>query len=101
MNVQPHIAALSIAGFVALAASSSALPGGTGSAVEGRAYGFVITKFSPALYESEEDCPGGYAMDSRQAYLSTQTPAERTRLQLPENTAEFLKNYGSSYIRDS
>ena len=101
MNVQPHIAALSIAGFVALAASSSALPGGTGSAVEGRAYGFVITKFSLALYESEEDCPGGYAMDSRQAYLSTQTPAERTRLQLPENTAEFLKNYGSSYIRDS
>ncbi len=63
-------------------------------------YGFVLTDFSTALFKNRDaiDCPDGPSDIVRDGYLATQTPAERLRLQRPENAEEFNKKYKVDYI---
>lgn len=55
--------------------------------------GFIVTHFSPAVYQGEEDCPEGFAGTLRDNYLQTLIPAERTRLLVKANEKELTSNW--------
>lgn len=70
------------------------------AAEPGPSYGFVVTNLSPAFYKGPEalDCPDGRSHTVKEAFLATLSPAERTRLQKPENVAEFEQGYKVRYV---
>lgn len=76
---------------VAVAFAAPVLAG----ASEESTYGFLITKFSPAIHygDFKVDCPQGYELNMEQMYLATQTPAEQARLQRPENAVEYKQKW--------
>jgi hypothetical protein len=55
--------------------------------------GFVVSRFSPAIYKGENSCPEGLALTPQESFLRQQTPAERRRLLRPENAQEFEQKY--------
>jgi len=59
------------------------------SAAKPRTLGFALTSLSYDIYKGANDCPDGMAMAAKEIYLAASTPAERTRLQKPENLKEF------------
>lgn len=63
-------------------------------------YGFVLTKLTPAFYRGDEkvDCPEGRSPSLREAFLSTQSPAEQARLLKPENSVELERRYKTDYV---
>lgn len=63
-------------------------------------YGFVLTNLGMTFYRGDEkiDCPEGRSNSLRDAYLVTQTPAERARLVKPENSVELEKKYKQDYV---
>ena len=60
---------------------------------KGKTMGWVVSRFSPAVYKGENSCPDGLALTPQQSFLKQQTPAEATRLQKPENADEFAQKY--------
>jgi hypothetical protein len=66
----------------------------------GANYGFVITDLSPAFFKGAEkiDCPEGRSPTVKEAYLQTQSPAERLRLLKPENASELEEKYKVGYV---
>lgn len=58
--------------------------------------GFVIRKFVPAVIQEPGACPEGLALNTREAYLQSLPPAERTRLQDQANQAEFDQRWKAS-----
>ncbi len=83
-------------GWMAFAKDSPRQPAPDGS------YGFLVTGVVPAIYKGTEkgDCPDGRAHSTLEAYLATQTPAERIRLQKPENALELEKKYKVDFVTD-
>lgn len=73
---------------VALGAAAQARP-------ESRTLGFVVTRFSPAIYHGpfESDCPQGFEASVEENYLATQTPTERKRLLRSENSKELERRW--------
>ncbi len=65
--------------------------------MQGKTLGFLVTKFSPSVYYGENDCPDGLTPTTDEAFLLTQTPAERLRLLKPENALEFEKKWKTDY----
>ena len=59
----------------------------------GKTYGFVLYKFYPAIYRNEDNCPDGQSFTPQQSFLSQITPAERARLERPENAKEYEEKY--------
>jgi hypothetical protein len=70
----------------AQAASANAA---TTDAAKPRTLGFAVTSIPFALAKNADDCPDGLAMAAKDIYLAAVSPAERTRLQKPENLKEF------------
>lgn len=89
------------AAFVALlfVAAGAAANSGAGpraaraTAPQGRTLGFIVSRFSPAIYKGENSCPEGLALTPQESFLRQQTPAERERLLRPENAEEFEQKY--------
>lgn len=71
-----------------------------GPVIEPHDYGFVLTRLSTAIYRGDEkiDCPEGRSPSLKDAYLATQTPAERARLLRPENSVELEQRYKVDYV---
>ena len=84
-------AALMAAGLVTAPAhagtAAAAVPDTT--TAKTRTLGFALTSLSFDIYKGKDDCPDGLAMAAKEIYLAASTPAERTRLQKPENLKEF------------
>lgn len=55
--------------------------------------GFVLTAFSPTIYQGKDDCPDGLAGTVKQNYLGTLSSGERTRLLLKENEKELTQRW--------
>lgn len=66
----------------------------------GTDYGFVMTRLGAAFYRGDEkvDCPDGRSHSLREAYMATQSPAERERLVRPENAKELERKYKIDYV---
>jgi hypothetical protein len=73
---------------------------GAGPAPKQADYGFVLTKLTPAFYRGDEkiDCPEGRSPSLREAFLATQTQAERARLLKPESSVELERRYKTDYV---
>jgi hypothetical protein len=85
-------AALFALGAIGMAAAAKD-PHPHAPAAQGGTLGFVVSRFSPAIYKGENSCPDGLALTPQESFLKQQTPAERARLQRPENAAEFEQKY--------
>jgi hypothetical protein len=88
-----HIGALGAAtiliGIFSLGAPAQA--GSPGQAVADKALGFAVTSYPFAIYKGANDCPDGMALAAKELFLMSVAPAERVRLNKPENTEEFEK----------
>lgn len=85
-----------VAALIALTASSAYAQ--TAQKPGGETLGFVISRFYPAIYRGENNCPQGLTLSPQQSFLAQQTPAERERLQRPENAAEFERGYKVDFV---
>jgi hypothetical protein len=74
-----------------LTASASTMP---------TVYGFMLTDLDTSFYRGDEqvDCPDGRSNTVREAFLATQSAAEQSRLQKPENSIEFERKYKVDYV---
>lgn len=74
----------------------------TVSPARAQVHGFLLNQLDMAFYRGDEkiDCPEGRSPTVRESFLATQSPAERKRLQLPENSVEFEKKYKVDYVFD-
>jgi hypothetical protein len=74
--------------------------GASGPSETTSSYGFVLSTLAAAFYRGDEkvDCPEGRSPSLRDAYLSTQTPAERERLLKPANAEELERRYKVDYV---
>src|SRR5579863_2361102 len=58
----------------------------------GHKLGFVVTYFYHAMYQGPDACPHGMQpIASTEAFLANLSPAERVRLQKPENQRELFE----------
>ena len=55
--------------------------------------GFLVSRFSPAVYKGENSCPNGLALTPLQSFLKQTPPDEVKRLQKPENASEYERKY--------
>ena len=78
----------------------AALATGAGQPQGNPDYGFVVSKATPSFIWGDEkvDCPEGRSPTVRDAFLLSQTPAERARLLKPENSIELEKRYKVDYV---
>lgn len=76
---------------------------GAGKPQGDRAFGFMLTSMTVDFYRGDEkiDCPEGRSHTVREAFLATQTAAERERLLKPENSVELERKYKGPYVTDS
>src|ERR1700712_2581560 len=65
-----------------------------------RTYGFALSDLVTAFYRGTEktDCPQGRSPTTREAFLLTQSPAERIRLMKPASSEELEKKYKIDYV---
>ncbi|MCB2106061.1 MAG: hypothetical protein KDE14_00115 [Rhodobacteraceae bacterium] len=83
-----------------LAATVLAGPADVKAADEtGETLGFLVTQFAVAIHygDFDSDCPDGLTPTTDEAYLLTQSPAERARLLLPENAREFEQKWKTDF----
>ncbi|CAN7593377.1 hypothetical protein LJR219_004456 [Phenylobacterium sp. LjRoot219] len=85
-----------VAGGLALLALST----GAGQPQANPDYGFVLSDMSLLFYLGDDklDCPNGRSPSTREAFLESQTPVERARLQKPENAEELEHKYKTDYV---
>jgi hypothetical protein len=63
--------------------------------------GFLITKFTHALYydvDFNKVCPEGWMPDIKEGFLATLSPAERARLENPENADELGRRFRNEFL---
>jgi len=60
-----------------------------------RTLGFLLTKFSPAVYygKFEDDCPHGFEKSTEENFLASVSDTERRRLLKPENARELSRRW--------
>ncbi len=77
-----------------------ALSTGAGKPQDNTTYSFVLTNMAMAFYRGDEkiDCPEGRSHTVREAFLATQSAAERERLLKPENSVEFERKYKGDFV---
>lgn len=87
-------------GTVAGALALLALSTGAGQPERNPDYGFVLSDMGLLFYLGDEklDCPNGRSPSTREAFLASQTPAERARLQKPEGAEELERRYKTDYV---
>jgi hypothetical protein len=87
---------------VAAAVGLSMAAGGNASRAQSRgsSRGFLIVQSDQGIHygKFEEDCPQGFEMTVEEAFLATQTPAERERLLRPENAREYASKWKGEFI---
>ncbi len=76
-----------------LCLTTLSVPALSADAKGGKTYGFVLYRFYPAIYRNEDNCPDGQSFTPQQSFLSQITPAERARLERPENAKEYEEKY--------
>ena len=74
--------------------------GPLGAAGEGETRGFLITGSANAFHYGpmEVDCPMGFERSVEELWLATLLPAERERLQRPENATEYAQGWKDDFI---
>ena len=74
--------------------------GPLGAASEGETRGFLITKSADAFHigAMEVDCPMGFEPTVEELWLATLLPAERERLERPENAKEYARTWKDDFI---
>src|SRR5688572_16928179 len=89
---------------VALAAAFGLSVASSGTASRAQSTGstraFLIVQSDQGIHygKFEEDCPQGFEMTVEEAFLATQTPAERERLLRPENAMEYASRWKGEFI---
>ena len=91
-----HLIGLLLAVALGVAASGGPL----GAAGEGETRGFLITGSANAFHYGamEVDCPMGFEPSVEELWLATLLPAERERLQRPENAKEYAQSWKNDFI---
>ncbi len=85
---------------LAVAVCVAASGGPLGAAAEGETRGFLITGSANAFHYGpmEVDCPLGFERSVEENWLATLLPAERERLQRPENAQEYAQSWKDDFI---
>ena len=85
---------------LAVALGVAAGAGPLEAAGEGETRGFLITGSANAFHYGpmEVDCPTGFEPSVEELWLATLLPAERERLQRPENAEEYARGWKNDFI---
>lgn len=85
---------------VPIVAGIVATPSALGAAGQGETRGFLIIKSSDAFHigPMDIDCPQGFEPTVEELWLATLTPAERKRLERPENADEYARSWKDDFI---
>ena len=96
----PFCSAHLIGLLLAVALGVAARGGPLEAAGEGETRGFLITGSANAFHYGamEVDCPMGFEPSVEELWLATLLPAERERLQLPENAQEYARSWKDDFI---
>jgi hypothetical protein len=97
LRLHRTVGILAALGFALLIASGDVFQ----AAPTGLTKAFLIVRSDSGYYyggKFEEDCPQGYEMTVEEAFLATQTPAERERLLRPENAREYASKWKNDFI---
>jgi len=91
-----HLIGLLLAVALGVAASGGPLR----AAGEGETRSFLITGSANAFHYGamEVDCPTGFEASVEELWLATLLPAERKRLQRPENAQEYARSWKDDFI---
>ena len=85
---------------LAITLGVAAMGGPLGAAGEGETRGFLITKSADGFHVGpmEVDCPMGFEPTVEELWLATLLPAERERLERPENSKEYAQKWKDDFI---
>ena len=86
------VAALGLSGSAGVSSTKADATQASHGAPPGHKLGFVVTYFYNAMYQGPDACPHGMEpIPSSEEFLANQPPAERVRLQKPENARELYR----------